>query len=82
MSDFAQNQAICTLQRLNPAHLHALESDWLPPLCKPSPVSLILPCHAPDLDGPALEPLCLQLAAAPWIHQVLSPVTGLPPDLL
>lgn len=78
MSDFTQNGVICTLPRLNETHLQPLDSQQLPTLAKHSPVSLILPCHAPDLERPALQHICQQLAGARWLHRVLVPVNGLP----
>jgi glucosyl-3-phosphoglycerate synthase len=78
MSDFTQNGVICTLPRLNESHLEPLDTLLLPRLTGTSPVSLILPCHAPDLDRPALEHICSQLADARWLTRVLVPVNGLP----
>ena len=78
MSDFTQNGVICTLPRLNESHLEPLDTLLLPRLTGTSPVSLILPCHAPDLDRPALEHICRQLADARWLTRVLVPVNGLP----
>ncbi len=77
MSDFSQNGVVCTLQRLNDAHLTELDSNWLPSLAQTTPVSLILPCHAPDLLGPALVPICRELAQAAWIHHIIIPINGL-----
>ncbi|MEI6713559.1 MAG: hypothetical protein WCO60_07395 [Verrucomicrobiota bacterium] len=82
MSDFTQNGVVCTLQRLNTAHLDELDRVWLPPLSEASPVTIILPCHAPDLRGPALAPICRDLAHAPWLRQLLIPINGLPPSKL
>ena len=78
MSDFTQNGVICTLPRLNQTHLEPLDSVLLPHLSAASPISLILPCHAPDLERPALEHICQQLAGARWLTRVLVPVNGLP----
>lgn len=78
MSDFTQNGVICTLPRLNETHLEPLDSRLLPALSKTSPVSLILPCHAPDLERPALRHICQQLCGARWLARVLVPVNGLP----
>ena len=82
MSDFSQNGAICTLQRLNDAHLEQVNTEWLPALAETSPVSLILPCHAPDLNGPALIPICRELSSVSWLQQVVIPINGLPVDRL
>ena len=77
MSDFTQNGVICTLPRLNETHLEALDAHRLPALVEACPVSLILPCHAPDLERPALQHICQQLAGARWLQRVLVPVNGL-----
>jgi len=82
MSDFTQNGVICTLPRLNETHLEPLDTQLLPRLAATAPVSLILPCHAPDLERPALEHICHQLAGARWLTRVLVPVNGLPLDNL
>jgi glucosyl-3-phosphoglycerate synthase len=79
MSDFTQNGVICTLPRLNESHLEPLDTQLLPRVADASPVSLILPCHAPDLERPALAHICRQLADARWLTRVLVPVNGLPP---
>jgi glucosyl-3-phosphoglycerate synthase len=78
MSDFTQNGVICTLPRLNESHLEPLDTLLLPGLAGASPISLILPCHAPDLERPALQHICRQLADARWLTRVLVPVNGLP----
>ena len=78
MSDFTQNGVICTLPRLNETHLEPLDTQLLPRLATDSPISLILPCHAPDLERPALQHICQQLAGARWLTRVLVPVNGLP----
>jgi glucosyl-3-phosphoglycerate synthase len=80
MSDFTQNGVICTLPRLNETHLEPLDTQLLPRLETTAPVSLILPCHAPDLDRPALQHICNQLAGARWLKRVLVPVNGLALD--
>jgi glucosyl-3-phosphoglycerate synthase len=78
MSDFTQNGVICTLPRLNETHLEPLDTQRLPALAKDCPVSLILPCHAADLERPALQHICAQLAPARWLDRVLLAVNGLP----
>jgi glucosyl-3-phosphoglycerate synthase len=78
MSDFTQNGVICTLPRLNETHLEPLDSQLLPALSDTSPISLILPCHAPDLERPALQHICQQLSGSSWLARVLVPVNGLP----
>ena len=78
MSDLAQTGVICTLQRLNDTHLAPLDAEWLPNRAARNPVSLVLPCHAPDLQQPALRHICDQLAGAQWLHHVVIPINGLP----
>jgi glucosyl-3-phosphoglycerate synthase len=80
MSDFTQNGVICTLPRLNEAHLETFDAHRMPALSKACPVSLILPCHAADLGRPALDHICGQLADARWLQHVLVPVNGLPSE--
>ena len=80
MSDFAQTGVICTLQRLNEVHLAPLDSEWLPDRAARCPISLILPCHSPDLQQPALRHICEQLAGAQWLQRVVIPINGLPPS--
>jgi glucosyl-3-phosphoglycerate synthase len=80
MSDFTQNGVICTLPRLNESHLEPLDRQQLPRLAEAAPVSLILPCHAPDVERPALAHICRELADARWLTRVLVPVNGLSPD--
>jgi glucosyl-3-phosphoglycerate synthase len=82
MSDFTQNGVICTLPRLNETHLEALDQHRLPQLAAASPISLILPCHAPDLAQPALEHICRELARASWLGRVVVPINGLPLESL
>ena len=63
MSDFAQSGLICTLQRLNDAHLPALEEE-LVELVRTRPIALVLPCHGSDLQKPALRHLVSELLGA------------------
>ncbi len=76
MSDFAQAGLICTLQRLNEPHLAQIEAE-LPALADARPISLILPCHAGELERPALRHICAQLADAPWLREVVVSLNGL-----
>jgi glucosyl-3-phosphoglycerate synthase len=82
MSDFAQNGAVCTLQRLNDAHLEPLSDQWLPDAATQCPITIILPCHAPDLGTPALSRICQELSLTRWTREVIIPINGLPPDSL
>lgn len=82
MSDFAQNGAVCTLQQLNDTHLQTIATDWLPAAAASLPVTLILPCHAPDLASPALLTICRALSSVGWLDEVLIPINGLARDQL
>ena len=77
MSDFAQNETICTLQGLNPEHLQQIDQRLLPEIAHAKPITLVLPCHAADLRNPALTSICTELSKANWLHNVLVPLNGL-----
>ncbi len=73
MSDFAQPGLITTLQRLNDAHLPALEAE----LCEAKPaIALVLPCHAGELERPALAHIVQQLAGATWLREIVVSMNG------
>ncbi|HEY2342010.1 MAG TPA: hypothetical protein VGH90_03220, partial [Chthoniobacteraceae bacterium] len=76
MADFAQTGLICTLQRLNETHLAQIEAD-LPALAADRPISLILPCHAGELEPPALSHICRELSGAAWLREVIVSMNGL-----
>ncbi len=80
MGDFAQSGLICTLQRLNETHLAALETE-LSDLAKDRPITLILPCHASELDRPALSHLCTELREARWLREIIVSLNGFTKDL-
>ena len=77
MSDFAQNETICTLQGLNHEHLREIDQRLLPEIAHSTPITLVLPCHAVDLRNPALTSICTELSKAKWLHSVLVPLNGL-----
>ena len=77
MSDFAQNETICTLQGLNHEHLQEIDQRILPGIAHSTPVTLVLPCHAADLRNPALTSICTELSKAKWLHKTLVPLNGL-----
>ena len=73
MSDFAQTGLITTLQRLNDWHLEALESELFElRRC----IALVLPCHASELERPALGNIVSELAGANWLEKVVVSMNG------
>ncbi|RYD69282.1 MAG: glycosyl transferase, partial [Verrucomicrobiaceae bacterium] len=76
MSDFAQSGLICTLQRLNPAYDQQLETE-LTELGQTRSIALILPCHAGELERPALAHICAELQEARWLNEVVVSMNGL-----
>jgi glucosyl-3-phosphoglycerate synthase len=76
VSDFAQPGLIATLQRLNDTHLERIEEE-LCELAREKPIALVLPCHAADLDKPALAHIASELAEAGFIDQVVLSINGI-----
>jgi glucosyl-3-phosphoglycerate synthase len=76
MSDFAQTGLITTLQRLNDTHVAALEAA-LAASAAEHPIALVLPCHARELDSPALDHIVREIAGAPWLAEVIVSMNGL-----
>lgn len=77
MSDFAQNETICTLQSLNEKYLQEIDEQILPEVASSTPITLVLPCHGGELKSPALHRVCTELSKAAWLHEVLVPMNGL-----
>lgn len=75
MSDFAQSGLITTLQRLNDTHLDALESELIE-VAQERRIGLILPCHASELDRPALAGIVRELSTAAWLGEVIVAMNG------
>jgi glucosyl-3-phosphoglycerate synthase len=76
MSDFAQTGLICTLQRLNDAHLAKVESE-LASLAKERGIALVLPCHGADLERPALAHIVAELADGPrFLQEIVVSMNG------
>ena len=75
MSDFAQTGLITTLQRLNDSHLDALEAE-LCGLAVQRPIALVLPCHAAELERPALAHIVAELAGAKWVNEIVVSMNG------
>ncbi len=76
MSDFAQTGLICTLQRLNDAHLSLLE-DELTELAQDKPIALVLPCHGMDLERVALAGIVAELQGAAFLREIVVTLNGL-----
>jgi glucosyl-3-phosphoglycerate synthase len=75
MSDFAQTGLICTLQRLNDAHLARLETE-LAALAPTRPIALVLPCHGADLEKAALAGIVAELQGAAFLREIVVSVNG------
>ena len=77
MSDFAQHGLICTLQRLNDAHLPKIERA-LALLAHERPIALVLPCHGADLARPALAHIVAELAEGPhFLQEIVVSMNGI-----
>jgi glucosyl-3-phosphoglycerate synthase len=75
MSDFAQSGLITTLQRLNETHLDALESELIE-VAAERRIGLVLPCHASELERPALTSIARELSGAAWLGEVIVAMNG------
>ncbi|HSI12389.1 MAG TPA: hypothetical protein VK961_10110 [Chthoniobacter sp.] len=78
MSDFAQAGLICTLQRLNDAHLAQIEAE-LTGLVRVRPIALVLPCHGRDLEQPAFIRVLEELSAATFLHEIVLTMNAVAP---
>jgi glucosyl-3-phosphoglycerate synthase len=76
VSDFAQSGLITTLQRLNDAHLPRIETE-LAGLSVARPIALVLPCHAGDLEKPALAHIVRELSGAGFLREIVASLNGL-----
>ena len=75
MSDFHQHGPITTLHRLSDQHLADLEQALLDASSR-EPTRLILPCHAEDIDRPAMARIRDELKPAGWLTEILVSVNG------
>jgi glucosyl-3-phosphoglycerate synthase len=75
MSDFAQTGLICTLQRLNDAHLPRIEGE-LVELAQDRPIALVLPCHGADLEKAALAGIVAELQDAAFLREIVITLNG------
>jgi glucosyl-3-phosphoglycerate synthase len=76
VADFAQAGLISTLQRLNEGHIATVESE-LCALAREKSIGLILPCHATDLERPALAHIQEELEKAEFLSLVVLSVNGI-----
>ena len=70
MSDFFQNGIVTTLHDLGSRSREDLEAEVARQVGR-SPVALVLPCLASELDGPALAPFVRQLSTMPWLGSIV-----------
>ena len=70
MADFFQNGVIATLHDLGRRSTEDLERE-LKAWSGETPMSLIIPCLVADLDAPSLERIVRQLAAVPYLDEVV-----------
>jgi glucosyl-3-phosphoglycerate synthase len=76
VADFAQAGLISTLQRLNDGHIAMVERE-LEVIAREKSIGLILPCHAADLERPALAHIQAELANAEFLSVVVLSVNGI-----
>lgn len=74
MPDFLQTGSILTLPLLN-GESKCLDAD-LAAWSRERPLALLLPCHARDLDSPALTHIIATVATIPWISFVMTGLDG------
>ena len=70
MSDFFQTGAIATLHRLGRPDVERLEGE-LQMFAKETPIALVLPCHARELDTPALRAIVRELKNVTYLKQII-----------
>ncbi|MFM7463980.1 MAG: glycosyl transferase [Cyanobium sp.] len=70
MSDFFQNGIVTTLHDLGSRSREDLEAEVARQVGR-SPVALVLPCLASELDGPALAPFVRHLSTMPWLGSIV-----------
>lgn len=70
MTDFFQAGPITTLTRLGDRPVEALE-DAVSRHTRRNRAALLIPCLVSEMDGPALGPICDQLAKVPYLDTVL-----------
>jgi glucosyl-3-phosphoglycerate synthase len=81
VSDFAQAGLICTLQRLNDAHLGRVETELIE-LTGERPIALVLPCHGRDLEQPVFGRMLEELREARFLREIVFSVNDVAPATL
>ena len=74
MPDLLQPGPLLSLPLLHSAG-GALEAD-LREWTRSRPLTLVLPCHVRDQDGPALEEIVATLASVPWVSHIIVGLDG------
>ncbi len=70
MSDFLQSGPVATLTRLGHRAVDELE-DAITRHTRRNRAALLIPCLVTEMDGPALGPICNELAKVPYLDTVL-----------
>lgn len=70
MADFSQLGAITSLHRLVQNSVSLL-SEQLSMWSASRPITVVIPCHADDLEAPALETILKTLAAARFVRRII-----------
>lgn len=70
MSDFLQSGPVATLTRLGNRPVEELE-DAIVRHTRRNRAALLIPCLVTEMDGPALGPICDELAKVPYLDTVL-----------
>ncbi len=70
MPDFFQNGVIATLHRLGDRPVAELEAE-LTAWGADRPMALVIPCLYAELDGPALKHIVDELAAVPYLDEIV-----------
>ena len=70
MADFSQRGMIATLHHLGERSLESLESE-LVKWGGERPMSLVIPCLAAEMDGPALDGIIEELSLIPYLTEVI-----------
>ncbi|MEE1571880.1 MAG: hypothetical protein V1247_09850, partial [Acidimicrobiales bacterium] len=70
MADFSQSGTIATLHHLGERSLESLEAE-LASWGSDRPMSLIIPCLATEMNGPALRGIISELSSVPYLTEVI-----------
>jgi len=75
MADIFQDGPVATLHRLGGDNTERLERELLE-FSKTGPIALVLPCHADELDTPALNRIIAELAHAEYLEEIVVGIDG------